>query len=93
MAERVDERMKSCILPLYRSATQVGAEWGPDLDAVERPGLVLWGGKDPYMGLEYAQRLAARTKAEIVVLEDVGHWWPVQGAERAAEALEAFWAA
>jgi pimeloyl-ACP methyl ester carboxylesterase len=92
MAERVDDRMKASVLPLYRSAVNVGKEWGPDLDGMQRPGLLIWGGKDPYMGLEFAQRLAARTKAEIVVFEDVGHWWPLQAPDRAAEALEAFWA-
>jgi pimeloyl-ACP methyl ester carboxylesterase len=93
MAERVDDRMKASVLPLYRSAINIGKEWGPDLDSMQRPGLLIWGAKDPYMGLEYAQRMAGRTKAEIVVLEDVGHWWPLQAPDRAAEALEAFWAA
>jgi pimeloyl-ACP methyl ester carboxylesterase len=93
MARRVDDRMKSAVLPLYRSAVNVGKEWGPDLDGMQRPGLLIWGGKDPYMGLEFAQRMAARTKAQIIVLEDVGHWWPLQAPDRAAEALEAFWAA
>jgi pimeloyl-ACP methyl ester carboxylesterase len=91
MAERIDDRMKAAVLPLYRSAVKVGEEWGPALDKVERPGLLIWGGKDPYMGIEYAQRMAKRTKAEMVVLDDVSHWWPVQAPDRAAEALEAFW--
>lgn len=91
MAERIDDRMKNAILPLYRSAVKVGEEWGPDLDNMQRPGLLIWGAKDPYMGLEYAQRMAKRTKAEIVVLDEVSHWWPVQAPDRAAEALEAFW--
>ncbi len=29
IAARIDERMKAAILPLYRSATNVGKEWGP----------------------------------------------------------------
>jgi pimeloyl-ACP methyl ester carboxylesterase len=92
MALRVDDRMKASVLPLYRSAVKVGEEWGPDLDKVARPGLLIWGAQDPYMAIDYAKRLAARTKAEMVVLEDVSHWWPVQAPDRAAEALEAFWA-
>jgi pimeloyl-ACP methyl ester carboxylesterase len=66
MARRVDDRMKAAVLPLYRSAVNVGKEWGPDLDGMQRPGLLIWGGKDPYMGLEFAQRMAARTKAQII---------------------------
>lgn len=92
IAERIDERMKSSILPLYRSAVKVGDEWGPALDNMQRPGLLIWGAKDPYMGLEYAQKMAKRTSAEMVVLDDVSHWWPVQAPDRAAAALEAFWA-
>jgi pimeloyl-ACP methyl ester carboxylesterase len=44
MAERVDDRMKASVLPLYRSAINVGKEWGPDLDKMEKPGLLIWGG-------------------------------------------------
>ncbi len=91
-AERVDERMKASVLPLYRSAVNFGKEWGADLDRVKRPGLVIWGEKDPYMQLEFARRMAQRTRAELVVFEDCGHWWPVQKPAETTRALEAFWA-
>ncbi len=90
-AARVDDRMKSSILPLYRSAVNVGKEWGPDLENVNRPGLLIWGAKDPYMQADFAKRLASRTGAQLAVLEDCGHWWPWQRPEGAAALLERFW--
>jgi pimeloyl-ACP methyl ester carboxylesterase len=91
MAVRFDERMKAAILPLYRSAVNIGQEWGPALDSVKRPGLLLWGGQDPYMPVQFAHRLAARTGARLVTLS-AGHWWPASEPEAAAKALEQFWA-
>ncbi len=91
VAEHFDGRMKACILPLYRSAVSVGKEWGTDLDGVSRPGLLVWGEKDPYMPVDFARRMARRTQAWLVVLEGCGHWWPLQRPDEAARALEEFW--
>jgi pimeloyl-ACP methyl ester carboxylesterase len=92
VATRIDDRMKASILPLYRSAVNVGKEWGPDLDSIKRPGLLIFGEKDQYMQPEFARRLAARTNAEIVFFPG-GHWWPLQFPKETAEALERRWAA
>ena len=89
-ASRVDGTMTDCILALYRSAVDVGAEWGDQVDTITRPGLVLWGENDAYVGPEYARRLGERTGARVVVFE-AGHWWPVAQAEAAAKELETFW--
>ncbi|MFQ5471921.1 MAG: alpha/beta fold hydrolase [Dehalococcoidia bacterium] len=90
-SERIDERMKAAILPLYRSAVNIGAEWGPAMDGVSRPGLVMWGEKDPYMSPEFHRKLAVRTKAQTLEHKGCSHWWPVQRPKETAEALEAFW--
>ena len=89
-AAQVDERMKSCILPLYRSAVNYPKEWGPDVDKTSRPGMLIWGEHDPYMQVEFARRMAQRSGAELVLL-DSGHWWPLQRPKEAAQALERFW--
>jgi pimeloyl-ACP methyl ester carboxylesterase len=91
VASRIDDRMKAAILPLYRSAIEVGKEWGPDLDGVKKPGLLIFGEKDQYMQPEFARRLSARTGAELVFLPG-GHWWPLQFPRETAEALERHWA-
>lgn len=91
VASKVDGAMKECILALYRSAVDVGTEWADQVDTISRPGLVLWGNGDAYVGPEYARRLGERTGARVVVFEHTGHWWPVTQAEAAARELEAHW--
>ena len=88
----VDERMKQSILRLYRSATDLGAEWHEGVDGITRPGLVLWGRDDPFAPVRFAERLARRADAELLVFDDCGHWWPSQRPVEVAKALERFWA-
>jgi pimeloyl-ACP methyl ester carboxylesterase len=84
--------MKDCILKLYRSAVEVGKEWQPATEKMERPGLMMWGGKDPYMQVDYARKMAQRTGAKLTVFEDSGHWLPLEKPAEVAAALEEFWA-
>jgi pimeloyl-ACP methyl ester carboxylesterase len=91
VGSQVDATMRDCILRLYRSAVTVGAEWHDDVDAIGRPGLVLWGRDDPYVAAEIAERLAERTGARCVIFEDTAHWWPITRAKDAARELEALW--
>ncbi len=90
-ASNVDDTMKDCILKLYRSATEVGKEWQPDSENIDRPGLLIWGGKDPYMPVDLARKMAERTGARLLVFEDSSHWWPLEKPAEAASALEEFW--
>lgn len=82
---------KDVILELYRSAVHIGAEWQPELETVTLPSMVLWGRTDPYVPLEWGERLAARIGAELVVLE-CGHWWPYEQPAETAAALRRLWA-
>ena len=91
-ASNVDDTMKDCILKLYRSATGVFKDWQPDSENIDRPGLLIWGGKDPYMPIDFAHKMAERTGARMLVFEDAGHWWPLEKPAEAASALEEFWA-
>ena len=92
LASRVDKRMKACILALYRSAVSVGEEWEDGVAAITRPALILWSRDDPYVAPRFAERLAARVRGELVLLEGCGHWWPFERPAEAAAALERFWA-
>ena len=83
---------KDTILKLYRSAVDIGAEWQPDLERVELPAMVIWGRTDPYVPLEFGERLAERMKGELVVLE-CGHWWPFERPAETAAALLRHWEA
>jgi len=93
VASHVDARMKECILGLYRSAVRVGHEWEDDVARVTRPALILWSRDDPYVAPRFAERLAARVRGELVLLEGCGHWWPLERPAEAAAALERFWRA
>jgi pimeloyl-ACP methyl ester carboxylesterase len=93
VARHFDATMKACILGLYRSAVNVGAEWQPDVEKVTRPALVLWSRDDPYVAPRFAERLAARVRGELVLFDGCGHWWPYERPAEAAAALERFWAA
>lgn len=92
-ASYITPTMKDCILRLYRSAVNVGAEWQPDLEKVRRPALILWAKDDPYVDSRFGQRLADRVHGELVLFEGCGHWWPLERTAEAAAALERFWAA
>jgi pimeloyl-ACP methyl ester carboxylesterase len=81
---------RETILKLYRSAVQIGVEWQPDLERMAVPAMVIWGRADPYVPLEWAERLAERMRAELVVLE-CGHWWPYERPAETAEALLRMW--
>ena len=83
---------KDTILKLYRSAVHIGAEWQPDLERLDLPAMVIWGRTDPYVPLEWAERLAERMKAELEVLE-CGHWWPYERPQETADALLQLWSA
>ena len=93
VARHVDDVMKHCILTLYRSAVNVGAEWQPGVEAVAGrfPCLVLWGRDDPFVAPEFGERAAARLNARLVMFDDSGHWWPVTKPSETATALEELW--
>jgi pimeloyl-ACP methyl ester carboxylesterase len=90
-AAHVDPTMKDCILKLYRSAVRAGDDWEDDLGRVSAPGLVLWGEKDPYAGVEFGSRLAEKTRAPFVSFPACSHWWQLERPAEVAAELERFW--
>jgi len=91
MAAGVDATMVTSILALYRSATTVSSEWGPPVDGLRIPGLVIVPENDPFLVGETAVRTAQRCHAQLVRFDGVGHWWPVEAPARGAEVLARFW--
>ena len=87
----VDETMAGCILPLYRSATNVGVEWAPDFHDIPKPGLVLAATEDAFLSLDRSRVGAERAGARFEVLEGLGHWWMLQDPARAAAVIRDFW--
>jgi len=78
MYDSYDRATRRTVLRLYRNRTDdelleaVAAMFRP----LDRPALVLWGGKDPFVPVHHAeqQREIAFPSARVVVLEDSGHW-------------------
>lgn len=89
---RVDRTMADCILALYRSAVDVGREWGPEFRAVPAPGLVVVPSDDPFLPADRARTAAAAAGAKVAELPGLGHWWMLQDPARGAAVLEDFWA-
>jgi len=92
MAEGFDATMAEAILVLYRSSADIGNEWGPGIDLIEGPGLLLESMQDPFRKASRARRLAERTGAKSVELPDEGHWWMLESPAKAAAIITEFWA-
>jgi pimeloyl-ACP methyl ester carboxylesterase len=75
--EHFDHGTQRAILKLYRSASSATLEAaGRDLGRITAPALVVYGGRDPYLPAELAQRYADALGGEATarVLDDAGHW-------------------
>lgn len=91
MASRIDRTMADAILTLYRSAVDIGTEWGPGIDRITGPGLVLEADNDPFRAAGRTARLAERTGATLATLPGCGHWWMLDDPATAAARLTDWW--
>jgi pimeloyl-ACP methyl ester carboxylesterase len=80
----------SCLLRLYRSATDIGAEWGPDLARITSSALIIWGDYDLAAPIETGRRMATRIGADFLALP-TDHFWPYEAPEQVAGALRHLW--
>ncbi|HSK91861.1 MAG TPA: alpha/beta hydrolase [Euzebyales bacterium] len=72
-----DRGVQRAILRLYRATDVValGDELHDALRRLDLPALVVWGARDPYVPVRYAGRQHDTfPRAEIVILDDSGHW-------------------
>jgi hypothetical protein len=92
MARHLDATMGQAILGLYRSACDIGREWGPGIDTITGPGLLIAASKDPYRTPRQCHRLAERTRANVLELPDAGHFWMLEDPVAIAAAASNFWA-
>ena len=92
LGSHVDPTMTDCILNLYRSAVDVGREWGPDFRDVKAPGLVVVPSEDPFLSADGARRAAGLAGAQVAELSGLGHWWMLQDPDRGSTVLQEFWA-
>jgi pimeloyl-ACP methyl ester carboxylesterase len=92
MATHLDRTMADAILVLYRSATDVGNEWGPGIDDIVAPGLLVESMQDPFRSAGRVRRLAERTGAAVATMPDAGHFWMLDDPALAAATIADFWA-
>ena len=72
-----DHGTQRAILRLYRSAPpEVLERAGSELSKVTAPALVVWGERDPYIPVRFADEFARALggPAEVLTLADAGHW-------------------
>jgi pimeloyl-ACP methyl ester carboxylesterase len=77
MWDDYDWGTRRAVLRLYRATDDPGRAAGAlsaALAPLRRPGLVVWGRRDPYIGAEYAERQREVFDAGVVMLDESGHW-------------------
>ncbi len=92
LAGWADEEMARCILALYRSAVDVGQQWGPDFVDIPVPGLALLPTEDAFLSADGSRIAAKRAGVDVVELSGIGHWWMLQDPALGAAVLRDFWA-
>ncbi|MGI9604197.1 MAG: alpha/beta fold hydrolase [Acidimicrobiales bacterium] len=93
LAAPIDRTMADAILPLYRSATEIGREWGTCVDSISVPTLIIEALVDAFRSEENTDRMASKLGADRAQLADQGHWWMLGDPAGAAAAIEPFWGA
>ncbi len=92
LAGAADPSMVRCILALYRSAVDVGRQWGPEFRDIAVPGLAIVPTEDPFLSPDCARNAATRAGAEAAELSELGHWWMLEDPAMGAGLLDEFWA-
>ncbi len=87
-----DTSTRKAVLKLYRATPAAELGWGSaQLRQLDRPALVVWGLKDPYIPVEQAElQRVSFPHAEVHILEDSGHWPFMDNPERVRELVVPF---
>jgi len=88
--ERLRWRTRRTVLRLYRATDPESfAGWEGAMVALarEKQALVLWGGRDPYIGAGFAGRFGTD---QVQVFPEIGHWVPLEAPEAWARAAREF---
>lgn len=90
MYRRLTREARRNALRLYR-ASDPGLLAGGEKQllslAREKPFMVIWGGRDPYIPVSYAHRFGAR---RVEILDNCGHWPMLEAPDAVADWLAAF---
>lgn len=94
MYDDYDRGTRRAVLKLYRATPDPGtvaSEIGGAMAALRKPALVVWGAKDPYIGVEFAERQREFFDVQdVAILSDSGHWPFQDDPEPVAQAVLPF---
>jgi pimeloyl-ACP methyl ester carboxylesterase len=89
-----DSATKRAVLKLYRASRHPEAPFQQlraILGKIERPVLVIWGKKDPYIGYQHAEgQKVTFPNAKVLMLDESGHWPFIDNPQAVAGALIPF---
>ena len=96
MYDDYDRSTRRAVLALYRATPDPGdaaQQVGEVIAKLHKPALVVWGAKDPYIDVQYAQRQREFFDVrDVVILEESGHWPFQDDPERVRDAVIPFFA-
>jgi pimeloyl-ACP methyl ester carboxylesterase len=88
MYDDYDRATRRTVLKLYRATPDPGstaAALGQAMAELHKPALVVWGAKDPFIGVQFAERQREFFDVrKLEILSDSGHW-PFQDDPQAVE--------
>ncbi len=94
MYDEYDRGTRRAVLKLYRATADPGetaSVIGAAIAALHKPALVVWGAKDPFIGVEYAERQRDFFDVKALrILPDSGHWPFQDNPQAVAEPLVEF---
>lgn len=94
MYDDYDRATRRTVLKLYRATPdpgEVASVLGAEMAKLHKPALVVWGAKDPFIGVEYAERQREFFDVrDVVILPDSGHWPFQDDSQAVARAVTPF---
>jgi pimeloyl-ACP methyl ester carboxylesterase len=94
MYDDYDRATRHAVLKLYRATSDpasVADVLGAEMVKLNKPALVVWGAKDPFIGVRFAERQRDFFDVrDVVIMPDSGHWPFQDDPQRFAEAALPF---
>jgi pimeloyl-ACP methyl ester carboxylesterase len=94
MYDDYDHATRRTVLKLYRATPDPGStavELGAAMAELHKPALVIWGAKDPFVGVEFAERQREFFEVEdVAILQESGHWPFQDDPQRVAQTVLPF---
>jgi pimeloyl-ACP methyl ester carboxylesterase len=94
MYDDYDRATRRTVLKLYRATPDPGttaSELGAAMAELHKPALVVWGAKDPFISVEYAEcQREFFDVAHVEILKDSGHWPFQDDPQRVEQAVVPF---